>query len=30
MFNNNCKACHSPKDERVVGPGLKEFNSVVI
>lgn len=23
LFNNNCKACHSPKDERVVGPGLK-------
>lgn len=23
LFNNNCKACHSPKDEVVVGPGLK-------
>lgn len=23
LFNNNCKACHSPKDEQVVGPGLK-------
>ncbi len=23
LFNNNCKACHSAKDEVVVGPGLK-------
>jgi len=25
LFNNNCKACHSPKDEVVVGPGLKDI-----
>jgi len=25
LFNNNCKACHSAKDEVVVGPGLKDI-----
>lgn len=25
LFNNNCKACHSVKDEVVVGPGLKDI-----
>ncbi|TLU98097.1 c-type cytochrome [Dyadobacter luticola] len=27
LFKNNCAQCHSPTDERVVGPGLKGASS---